>query len=367
MRESTSAQIEEEAQRLYGLLGNVTDFKTGCKYTLEHCRAAAPLTLAANNLKKENDAVILAHYYCAPEIVYGNIPDIKVSLSGFIGGENAETEGIALVPVYEDGTAIDVIRDVSANYRIVLQLLPYSGTNYTVDYSSVACNVRILPKTVSVVAGAPYEKPVDGTLEAVGFGTDNYVIEGLFDGDIGYVYLEYDAILNSAEPGNATVNVRINGLIGAKRDNYTLGNDTFSVPATILKLADVTMSDAVYSYDTEAKPVTPVLTNVLEGVTYSVEYSGRGGTVYEASENAPINAGEYLVRCYLKLNDYERFAAECYLTIEKITPTIYFDGVFTQTYGTFTPITVYLLGKAHQRLAVIHVCRRQGRMPVKGY
>ena len=275
----------------------------------------------------------------APEIVYGNIPDIKVSLSGFIGGENAETEGIALVPVYEDGTAIDVIRDVSANYRIVLQLLPYSGTNYTVDYSSVACNVRILPKTVTVVAGAPYEKPVDGTLEAVGFGTDNYVIEGLFDGDIGYVYLEYDAILNSAEPGNATVNVRINGLIGAKRDNYTLGNDTFSVPATILKLADVTMSDAVYSYDTEAKPVTPVLTNVLEGVTYTVEYSGRGGTAYEASENAPVNAGEYLIRCYLKLNDYERFAAECYLTIEKITPTIYFDGVFTQTYGVFSPVT----------------------------
>lgn len=275
----------------------------------------------------------------APEIVYGNIPEITVSLSGFIGGENAETEGISLVPVYEDGTAIDVIRDVSANYRIVLKLLPYAGTNYTVNYSSVACNVRILPKAVTVVAGAPYEKPVDGTLEASGFGTDNYVIEGLFAGDVGYVYIEFSAILNSAEPGNATVNVRINGLIGAKKDNYTLSNDTFTVPATILKLADVTMSDASYPYDTEAKPVIPVLTNVLEGVTYSVEYSGRGGTVYEASEKAPVNAGEYLVRCYLELNDYERLAAECYLTIEKITPTIYFDGIFTQTYGTFTPIT----------------------------
>ena len=275
----------------------------------------------------------------APEIVYGNVPEITVSLSGFINGENAATEGISLVPVYEDGTAINVIRDVSANYRIVLQLLPYAGTNYTVNYSSVACNIRILPKTVTVVAGEPYEKPVDGTFDTSGFGTDNYVIEGLFAGDGGYVYIEYVALLNSAEPGNATVNVRIHGLIGEKKDNYTLANDTFTVPATILKLADVTMTDASYPYDTEAKQVIPVLTDVLDGVTYSVEYSGRGGTVYEASENAPVNAGEYLVRCYLELNDYERFAAECYLTIEKITPTIYFDGVFTQTYGTFTPIT----------------------------
>lgn len=275
----------------------------------------------------------------APEIVYGNVPEITVSLSGFISGENAATEGISLVPVYEDGTAIDVIRDVSANYRIVLQLLSYAGTNYTVNYSSVACNIRILPKTVTVVAGEPYEKPVDGTFDTSGFGTDNYVIEGLFAGDVGYVYIEYVALLNSAEPGNATVNVRINGLIGEKKDNYTLANDTFTVPATILKLADVTMTDASYPYDTEAKQVIPVLTDVLDGVTYSVEYSGRGGTVYEASEYAPVNAGEYLVRCYLELNKYKRFAAECYLTIEKITPTIYFDGVFTQTYGTFTPIT----------------------------
>ncbi len=282
-----------------------------------------------------NTEIVLA----SPEIVYGNVPEITVSLSGFISGENAETENIELVLVYEDGTAIDVVRDVSANYRIVLKPPSYSGTNYTVNYSSVSCNVRITPKAISVVAGAPYEKPVDGTLEAVGFGADNYVIVGLFEGDIGAVNILYSAILTSSEPGSADVNVRIEGLRGQKASNYTLLNNTFTVPATILKLADVTMSDVSYPYDTEAKPVTPVLTDVLEGVTYTVEYSGRGGTVYETSENAPVNAGEYLVRCYLKLNDYERYAAECYLTIEKITPTIYFDGVFTQTYGVFTPIT----------------------------
>lgn len=71
MKDFTAARTEAEAQRLYGFLGKMTDFKAGGRYTLEKCRALAPYTLAVNNLKKTNDAVILAHYYCAPEIVYG--------------------------------------------------------------------------------------------------------------------------------------------------------------------------------------------------------------------------------------------------------------------------------------------------------
>lgn len=64
-------QNEQEANRLFKIMSGLTDFKTGRKYDLASCRFFAPLTLEINKLKKEIGTVILAHYYCAPEIVYG--------------------------------------------------------------------------------------------------------------------------------------------------------------------------------------------------------------------------------------------------------------------------------------------------------
>lgn len=76
MSDLEAARIEAEAQRLFESLGQTTDFKTGLKRSAEYCRSIAPLTLKINDLKREKDAVILAHYYCTPDIVYG-IADFK--------------------------------------------------------------------------------------------------------------------------------------------------------------------------------------------------------------------------------------------------------------------------------------------------
>lgn len=62
--------LEREALRLHGLLGSVSRLP-GKKWTLEDCRQAAPYTLAVNQAKKEQNAVILAHSYTVPELVLG--------------------------------------------------------------------------------------------------------------------------------------------------------------------------------------------------------------------------------------------------------------------------------------------------------
>lgn len=60
----------QEANRLYGCLRSVSKTKI-TKWTLEDCLQAAPYTLAINRFKQEKNAVILAHSYTTPDIVYG--------------------------------------------------------------------------------------------------------------------------------------------------------------------------------------------------------------------------------------------------------------------------------------------------------
>lgn len=62
--------LTQEAHRLYGLLKFVSRSKNQ-KWSYEDCLQAAPYTLSINKFKKEQDAVILAHSYTSPELVYG--------------------------------------------------------------------------------------------------------------------------------------------------------------------------------------------------------------------------------------------------------------------------------------------------------
>ena len=64
------AVVMQEAQRLYGLLRGVSKTKAE-KWSLDDCISAAAYTLAINKFKKEQHAVILAHSYTTPDLVYG--------------------------------------------------------------------------------------------------------------------------------------------------------------------------------------------------------------------------------------------------------------------------------------------------------
>ncbi len=64
------ALVLKEAHRLYGLLCHVSKTKSE-KWSLQDCIAAAPYTLAINRFKREQNAVVLAHSYTTPDLVYG--------------------------------------------------------------------------------------------------------------------------------------------------------------------------------------------------------------------------------------------------------------------------------------------------------
>lgn len=68
---ATDDAIELEAERLLRSLMHVDCDPHGKTWNLATCRAIAPLTLEINRLKTERDAVILAHSYLEPEIIYG--------------------------------------------------------------------------------------------------------------------------------------------------------------------------------------------------------------------------------------------------------------------------------------------------------
>jgi quinolinate synthase len=68
------AQVEAEALRLLGKLRHVG-------WSLGECELIAPLTLEINELKRAQNAVILAHSYQTPDIIYGIADFVSDSLA----------------------------------------------------------------------------------------------------------------------------------------------------------------------------------------------------------------------------------------------------------------------------------------------
>ncbi len=66
----TEQEIEDEAGRLLTRLMHI-ECDSRRSWNLETCREIAPMTLEINKLKVEQEAVILAHSYVEPEIIYG--------------------------------------------------------------------------------------------------------------------------------------------------------------------------------------------------------------------------------------------------------------------------------------------------------
>ena len=275
-------------------------------------------------------------------LTYGETPQITLSYSGFIGNDNINSTGIEVKGVYNDGAPLSLIRNASQNdYVIVLQVVRCDTPNYVLNFGDKQLKVKINPKNVALVAGKPYEKPVDGTKDAF-ITPDNYVIEGLLEQDLNLVHIESSditAMLNSSEPGETTALIRVNKLSGAQKDNYNLSNYELIIPAVIKKLADVTMGNVVVDFDNTQKTVVPVLENVLEGVKYYVEYTGIN-VQYATTRIAPKNAGTYSVACYVHNadNTYSRELARAELVINKVKPSLFFTGNFSQVYGSFTAI-----------------------------
>lgn len=64
-RRHPPTQIAQEARRLARRIGQPD------RWGIEECRLVAPLTLEINELKRERNAILLAHTYQTPDIVYG--------------------------------------------------------------------------------------------------------------------------------------------------------------------------------------------------------------------------------------------------------------------------------------------------------
>jgi quinolinate synthase len=86
-------------ESLFKKLSHITLGGTVCRYSLEFCEKYAPIINKINQLKKEKNALILAHSYVAPEIIYGVADHVGDSFELSKAAKEAECETIIFAAV----------------------------------------------------------------------------------------------------------------------------------------------------------------------------------------------------------------------------------------------------------------------------
>ncbi|MEK9726630.1 MAG: quinolinate synthase NadA [Candidatus Margulisiibacteriota bacterium] len=87
------------AQDLQSKLAHISIGGNVCRYTLEICEQYAPLINEINELKKRKNALILAHSYVAPEIIYGVADHVGDSFELSKIAQNANCDTIVFAAV----------------------------------------------------------------------------------------------------------------------------------------------------------------------------------------------------------------------------------------------------------------------------
>src|SRR5512140_475238 len=114
---ATDDAVELEAERLLRSLMHVECDPRGKTWNIDTCREIAPLTLEINRLKRERGAVILAHSYVEPEIIYG--------VADFLTGDDLRR----LKALYPDATVVCYINS-TADVKAESDVCVTSGNVY---------------------------------------------------------------------------------------------------------------------------------------------------------------------------------------------------------------------------------------------
>lgn len=103
IHEFTPDQLDDEAQRLSAAI------RQPDHWSFEDCRLIAPLTLEINRLKKAKNAIILAHSYQTPDIVYGVADRVGDSYGLSRDARDAEADTIVFSSVRFMGETAKIV------------------------------------------------------------------------------------------------------------------------------------------------------------------------------------------------------------------------------------------------------------------